>query len=146
MVINSPCLTDTKNWLFQCKRHMELASPKQMDLGKDFSNPLMADSLPKTIWLSIHHVLLQRIGYSGENGNCDDDRFELIELMILCTNFLTMVRDLENLKNHLSDNEESLGEDASKHWRIDDVDAEVTFINETSNDAINKKNKISNSH
>ncbi|GJV05163.1 hypothetical protein Tco_1338732 [Tanacetum coccineum] len=125
MVINSPCLTDTKNWLIQCKRHL-LASPKQTALGKDFSDPLMADSLPKTKWLSIHHVLLQRIGYSGatatgkESSNLfmagslpktihfcdslpsDEDSFELIELMILCTNFLTMVRDLENLKtSHL---------------------------------------------
>ncbi|GJX93523.1 hypothetical protein Tco_0348109, partial [Tanacetum coccineum] len=38
-------------------RHEELASPKQMASGKDFSNPLMADSLPKTIWLSTHHAL-----------------------------------------------------------------------------------------
>ncbi|GJR94419.1 hypothetical protein Tco_0266593 [Tanacetum coccineum] len=35
----------------------ELASPKQTTLGKDFSNPLMVDSLPKTIWLSMHHVI-----------------------------------------------------------------------------------------
>ncbi|GJX11688.1 ribonuclease H-like domain-containing protein [Tanacetum coccineum] len=31
-------------------RHQELASPKQMTLGKDFSNPLIVDSLLKTIW------------------------------------------------------------------------------------------------
>ncbi|GJT86831.1 hypothetical protein Tco_1068548 [Tanacetum coccineum] len=31
-------------------RHQELASPEQTASGKDFSNPLMADSLPKTIW------------------------------------------------------------------------------------------------
>ncbi|GJR78794.1 putative ribonuclease H-like domain-containing protein [Tanacetum coccineum] len=30
-------------------RHQELASPEQTTSGKDFSNPLMADSLPKTI-------------------------------------------------------------------------------------------------
>ncbi|GKC73888.1 hypothetical protein Tco_1119771 [Tanacetum coccineum] len=38
-------------------RHQELASPKQTALGKDKSNPFMVDSLPKTIWLSMHHVL-----------------------------------------------------------------------------------------
>ncbi|GKD06653.1 hypothetical protein Tco_1181627 [Tanacetum coccineum] len=38
-------------------RHQELASPKQTTLGKDKSNPFMVDSLPKTIWLSMHHVL-----------------------------------------------------------------------------------------
>ncbi|GJT05260.1 hypothetical protein Tco_0839722 [Tanacetum coccineum] len=47
-------------------------------------------------------------------------------------------------KNHLSDNEESLDEDASRQGRIDDADAEDTFIDETSNDARNKNNKISN--
>nr|GEY53696.1 hypothetical protein [Tanacetum cinerariifolium] len=35
----------------------ELASPKQMALGKDISNPLIVDSLLKTIWLSVHHVI-----------------------------------------------------------------------------------------
>ncbi|GJY64293.1 putative ribonuclease H-like domain-containing protein [Tanacetum coccineum] len=39
MVINSPCLTDKK----------ELAIPGQTATGKELSNPLMADSLPKTI-------------------------------------------------------------------------------------------------
>ncbi|GKG14271.1 hypothetical protein Tco_0353871, partial [Tanacetum coccineum] len=77
----------------------------------------------------------------------DEDSFELVELMILCTNFLTMVCDLENLKNHSSDKEKkSLGEDASKQGRIDDADAEVTFIDETLNDARNKNNKILNNN
>ncbi|GKB85653.1 hypothetical protein Tco_0957925 [Tanacetum coccineum] len=38
MVINSPCLTDKK----------ELAIPGKTKTGKEFSNPLMAGSLPKT--------------------------------------------------------------------------------------------------
>ncbi|GKC13045.1 hypothetical protein Tco_1009827 [Tanacetum coccineum] len=59
MVISSPCLTDIKNWLVQSKRLL-LASPKQTALGKDFSNPLMVDSLPKTIWLSMHHVIAMK--------------------------------------------------------------------------------------
>ncbi|GJX00379.1 hypothetical protein Tco_0184292 [Tanacetum coccineum] len=54
-----------------------------------------------------------------------------------------MTQKLE-FKNHSSDNEESLGEDASKQGRIDDADAKVTFIDETSNDARNKNKKISN--
>ncbi|GKC61177.1 hypothetical protein Tco_1088775 [Tanacetum coccineum] len=61
MVISSPCLTDIKNWLVQSKRFCKkLASPKQTTLGKDFSNPLMADSLPKPIWLSMHHVVAMK--------------------------------------------------------------------------------------
>ncbi|GJV03829.1 hypothetical protein Tco_1337398 [Tanacetum coccineum] len=38
----------------------ELASPKQTDLGKDISNPLIVDSLLKTIWLSMHHVIAMK--------------------------------------------------------------------------------------
>ncbi|GKD53604.1 hypothetical protein Tco_1286991 [Tanacetum coccineum] len=40
MVISSPCLIDNK----------ELTSPEQTAPGKDFSNPLIVDSLLKTIW------------------------------------------------------------------------------------------------
>nr|GEU89579.1 hypothetical protein [Tanacetum cinerariifolium] len=39
-----------KNWLVQ----------KQKDLGKDSSNPLMADNLPKIVWYSTHHVTLMK--------------------------------------------------------------------------------------
>nr|GEZ80835.1 hypothetical protein [Tanacetum cinerariifolium] len=45
MVINSPWLL-SKNWLVQ----------KQTALGKDTSNPLIADSLLKTIWFSTYHI------------------------------------------------------------------------------------------
>ncbi|GJZ26412.1 retrovirus-related pol polyprotein from transposon TNT 1-94 [Tanacetum coccineum] len=38
------------------RKHQELASPEQTTSGKDFSNPLMADSLPKPIWFSTHHA------------------------------------------------------------------------------------------
>ncbi|GJS84609.1 hypothetical protein Tco_0751150 [Tanacetum coccineum] len=50
MVISSPCLIDNK----------ELTSPEQTAPGKDFSNPLIVDSLLKTIWLSMHHVFLMK--------------------------------------------------------------------------------------
>nr|GEW43727.1 retrotransposon protein, putative, unclassified [Tanacetum cinerariifolium] len=38
----------------------ELVSPKQTALGKDNSNPLIVDSLLKTIWLSMHHVIAMK--------------------------------------------------------------------------------------
>ncbi|GKD23815.1 hypothetical protein Tco_1225518 [Tanacetum coccineum] len=38
----------------------ELASPKQTALGKDISNPLIVDSLLKTIWLSMYHVIAMK--------------------------------------------------------------------------------------
>ncbi|GJZ21388.1 hypothetical protein Tco_0558427 [Tanacetum coccineum] len=46
-------------------RHQELASPEQTAPGKDFLNPLMADSLPKTIWFSTHHAL-QNMAIPGQ--------------------------------------------------------------------------------
>ncbi|GKE53100.1 hypothetical protein Tco_1488256, partial [Tanacetum coccineum] len=42
--------------LTMSNRHQELASPEQTASGKDFSNLLMVDSLPKTIWFSTHHA------------------------------------------------------------------------------------------
>ncbi|GJW32630.1 hypothetical protein Tco_0052662 [Tanacetum coccineum] len=63
----------------------------QTATGKEISNPLMADSLPKTI-------CLPKTTHFCDSLQSDEDSFDLIELMILCTNFLTMVRDLENLK------------------------------------------------
>nr|GEX52564.1 hypothetical protein [Tanacetum cinerariifolium]GEY55347.1 hypothetical protein [Tanacetum cinerariifolium] len=39
-----------KNWLVQ----------KQTALGKDKSNPLMADNLPKIVWYSTHHITLMK--------------------------------------------------------------------------------------
>nr|GEW69461.1 copia protein [Tanacetum cinerariifolium] len=38
----------------------ELASPKQMALGKDNINPLIVDSFLKTIWLSMHRVIAMK--------------------------------------------------------------------------------------
>ncbi|GJU58375.1 hypothetical protein Tco_1236141 [Tanacetum coccineum] len=43
-------------WLVKAKR----------TLGKDFSNPLMADSLPKTIWLSIHMFYNEELAIPGQ--------------------------------------------------------------------------------
>ncbi|GKA16089.1 putative ribonuclease H-like domain-containing protein [Tanacetum coccineum] len=45
---------------FDVSRHQELASPEQTASGKDFSNPLIVDSLLKTIWLSMHHVIAMK--------------------------------------------------------------------------------------
>nr|GEW42823.1 hypothetical protein [Tanacetum cinerariifolium] len=54
--------------------HQDLASPDQMASGKDSSNLLMADNLPKIVCDS---PLL------GVNTpRCDEDRLELVELMI----------------------------------------------------------------
>ncbi|GKB93847.1 hypothetical protein Tco_0979984, partial [Tanacetum coccineum] len=38
------------------RKHKDWLVQEQMALGKDFSNPLMADNLPKIVWLSTHHI------------------------------------------------------------------------------------------
>nr|GEZ74617.1 hypothetical protein [Tanacetum cinerariifolium] len=82
--------------------HQELASPDQTVSGKDSSNSLMADNLPKTVWYSTHHVtlmkswLVQKQTALGQTATgkeisnpfmagvntprCDEDRFELMKL------------------------------------------------------------------
>ncbi|GKB69847.1 hypothetical protein Tco_0931259 [Tanacetum coccineum] len=38
------------------RKHKDWLVQEQMALGKDFSNPLLADNLPKIVWLSTHHI------------------------------------------------------------------------------------------
>ncbi|GJZ92350.1 hypothetical protein Tco_0664415, partial [Tanacetum coccineum] len=38
------------------RKHKDWLVQEQTTLGKDFSNPLMADNLPKIVWLSTHHI------------------------------------------------------------------------------------------
>nr|GEZ54670.1 reverse transcriptase domain-containing protein [Tanacetum cinerariifolium] len=78
MVINSPWML-SKNWLVQ----------KQTALGKDTSNPFMADNLPKIVWFSTHHIscmkswLVQKQTALGVNTpRSDEDRLKLMELMV----------------------------------------------------------------
>ncbi|GJW46067.1 putative ribonuclease H-like domain-containing protein [Tanacetum coccineum] len=42
------------------QEHQELTSPEQTATGKDFSNPLIVDSLLKTTWSSMHHVFTMK--------------------------------------------------------------------------------------
>ncbi|GJZ17413.1 hypothetical protein Tco_0553536 [Tanacetum coccineum] len=53
MVLNSPCFI-VKSWLFQ---DQTVPVQKQTAFGKDKSNPLIVDSLLKTISFSIHLVV-----------------------------------------------------------------------------------------
>ncbi|GJZ65678.1 putative ribonuclease H-like domain-containing protein [Tanacetum coccineum] len=74
-------------------RHQELTSPKQTTLskangiGKDFPNPFMAGSLPKTIKQSNDPPLSR--GYTLGSG---EDSLELKELMTNCTQIVCFVR------------------------------------------------------
>ncbi|GKA90657.1 hypothetical protein Tco_0812527 [Tanacetum coccineum] len=82
-------------------RLQELASPKQTvlskanGLGKDFPNPFMAGSLPKTIKQSNDPPLSR--GYTLGSG---EDSLELMELMANCTQIVCFVRK-KNREIHL---------------------------------------------
>ncbi|GJV74264.1 hypothetical protein Tco_1494259 [Tanacetum coccineum] len=47
-------------------KHQELTSPEQTAPGKDFSNPLIVDSLLKTIWSSMHHVITMKLASQSQ--------------------------------------------------------------------------------
>nr|GEV05698.1 putative ribonuclease H-like domain-containing protein [Tanacetum cinerariifolium] len=77
----------------------ELSSPDQTVSGKDSSNSLTADNLPKIVWYSTHHValmkswLVQKQTTLGVNTpRCDEDRLELIELTVLLLQKVEKVR------------------------------------------------------
>nr|GEX95051.1 hypothetical protein [Tanacetum cinerariifolium] len=68
-----------KNWLIQ----------KQTALGKDKSNLLMADNLPKIVWYSIYHITLMKswlvqkqtaLGFNTPRS--DEDRIKIMELTV----------------------------------------------------------------
>nr|GEU78071.1 reverse transcriptase domain-containing protein [Tanacetum cinerariifolium] len=67
----------------------ELASPDQTVSGKDSSNPLMANNLPKIIWYSTHQVTLMKswlvqkqTAFGVNTPRCDEDMLELIKLTV----------------------------------------------------------------
>ncbi|GKB03690.1 putative reverse transcriptase domain-containing protein, partial [Tanacetum coccineum] len=66
--------------MMNLETHQELASPEQTASGKDFSNPLMADSLLKTIWLSSHHALQMCIDYRELNKLTINNRYPLLRI------------------------------------------------------------------
>nr|GEU47533.1 putative ribonuclease H-like domain-containing protein [Tanacetum cinerariifolium] len=66
-----------------------VAAANQTVSGKDSSNPLMADNLPKIVWYSTHHVaqmkswLVQKQTALGVNTpRSDEDRLKLMELTV----------------------------------------------------------------
>nr|GEW99358.1 hypothetical protein [Tanacetum cinerariifolium] len=61
----------------------ELASPKQMALGKDILNPLIVDSFLKTIWLSVHHVIAMKHWLVQSKRLLDDRALQRARVNIL---------------------------------------------------------------
>ncbi|GKE40127.1 hypothetical protein Tco_1463532 [Tanacetum coccineum] len=97
----------------------------------------MGDTIAQTRFENVSKHYNDSLLTRGNTLRSDEDRLKLNELMTLCTNLQNMVLDLEQTKttqhNEIaksSDNEESLGEDASKQGRIDAIDAdeEITLV------------------
>ncbi|GKA88220.1 hypothetical protein Tco_0809984 [Tanacetum coccineum] len=112
MVINSPCLIDKK----------ELAIPGQTATGKEFSNPLMAGSLPKTISAKTRseRVLEQPNDPPPSEGHTSGSREGIMEqtfeLMDTVLN-LEKEKDAQSVECYDDDLDE---EDASKQGRRSD--------------------------
>ncbi|GKD77371.1 hypothetical protein Tco_1339992 [Tanacetum coccineum] len=68
------------------RKHKDWLVQEQTALGKDFLNPLMADNLPKIIWLSTHHICVSHI--------VDLDLFKLA--IVLQRLYRSKTKDLQN--------------------------------------------------
>ncbi|GJZ50942.1 putative ribonuclease H-like domain-containing protein [Tanacetum coccineum] len=115
-------------------RHQELTSPKQTalskanGLGKDFPNPFMVGSLPKTIKQSNDPPLSR--GYTLGSG---EDSLELKELMENCTQIVCFVRKknreicttkegLQVISTTIDEHEKLITEDSlRRHLKLDDA-------------------------
>ncbi|GKA59863.1 hypothetical protein Tco_0759176 [Tanacetum coccineum] len=100
----------------------------------------MGDTTSQTRFENVSKHSNDSLLIRGNTLRSDEDRLKLNELMKLCTNLQNRVLDLENTKTtqhneiatrvESSRDEESLGEDASKQGRINDIDAdeEITIV------------------
>nr|GEX48854.1 hypothetical protein [Tanacetum cinerariifolium] len=90
MVINSPCLTDKK----------ELAILGQMSTSKEFSNLLMAGSLPKTIrnvTPLFNNMLVQNQAPEGEDEAVNQEEGDRVERAITTDASLEAAEDSDNI-------------------------------------------------
>ncbi|GJS60209.1 hypothetical protein Tco_0654993 [Tanacetum coccineum] len=116
-----------------------LASPKQTVFGKDKSNPLIVYS--KLYGYQFTMFYYEELAIPGQMATGKESSNPFMAGSLPKT-----IHFCDSLP---SDEDKSLAEDASKQRRIDDAEAEVTFIDEPSNDARNKNNnnnKISNNN
>nr|GEY01127.1 hypothetical protein [Tanacetum cinerariifolium] len=134
MVINSPWMM-SKNWLVQ----------KQMALGKDSSNPVIVDSLLKTIWFSIHHHLtIEVLAIPGQTTTgvntprSNEDRLKLMKLMVFLlqkgfwnTASVKHSDDVTRLQALVDRKKIVISEDViRKILQLDDAEGVVCFPNE----------------
>ncbi|GJT15007.1 hypothetical protein Tco_0873713 [Tanacetum coccineum] len=70
-MLEKKLLGDRKDESTMSNRHKDWLVQEQTALGKDFSNPFMADNLPKIIWLSTHHICVcEELASPQDYGLC----------------------------------------------------------------------------
>nr|GEX89759.1 hypothetical protein [Tanacetum cinerariifolium] len=106
-----------KNWLVQ----------KQTALGKDTSNPLMADNLPKIVWYSTHYITLMKswlvekktaLGKDTSNPLMADN---LPKIVWYSTHYITL------MKSWLVEKKTALGKDKSNPLMADNLQKIVWY-------------------
>ncbi|GJV52812.1 hypothetical protein Tco_1448553 [Tanacetum coccineum] len=117
--------------------------------AKQWCQETMGDTISQTRSKNVSKLSSDPLLARGNTLRSDEDRLKLEELTEICTNLQRRVLALEETKTtqaaeiislkkvDSSDNEESLGEDASKQGRkINDIDADidVTLVNDVVND------------
>ncbi|GKC14922.1 hypothetical protein Tco_1011704, partial [Tanacetum coccineum] len=122
----------------------ESSSQRTNSGGGPWCQETIGDTTAQTRFKSVSKHSNDSLLARGNTLQSDEDSLKLNELMALCTTLQNRVLDLEKTKitqhNEIAigltarvesfDNEESLGEDASKQGRIDDIDAdkEITLV------------------
>nr|GEU93552.1 hypothetical protein [Tanacetum cinerariifolium] len=100
-----------KNWLVQ----------KQTALGKDTSNPLMADNLQKIVWYSTHHITLMKNWLIQKQTTLSKDKSNplmadnLPKIVWYSTHHVTLIKKLASQKKT------ALGKDKSNPLTIDSL-------------------------
>nr|GEW01473.1 hypothetical protein [Tanacetum cinerariifolium] len=93
----------------------------------------IGDTTAQTRFESVSKLSNDSLLANGNTLQSDEDRMKLNELMELCTNLQTKVFELEKTKTYQesSEDEEILGENASKQERIEAIDADedITLVN-----------------
>ncbi|GKA43328.1 hypothetical protein Tco_0736052 [Tanacetum coccineum] len=61
------------------RKHKDWLVQEQTALGKDFSNPLMADNLPKIVWLSTHHIWIHMFKLCLDSYNALQAKYDELQ-------------------------------------------------------------------
>nr|GEU32597.1 putative ribonuclease H-like domain-containing protein [Tanacetum cinerariifolium] len=125
MVLNSPCpYWVSKNWLVQKKTALV---QKQTALGKDISNPLMADNLPKIVWYSTHHITFMKSWLVQKKVALGKDISNPLMADNLPKNVWYSTHHIIFMKSWLVQKQTALGKDSSNPLTVDSLLKTIWF-------------------